>query len=132
MTKEELIQEAFKGKANSYSTYSKFPVGAAVGLKNGKVVYGTNVENASYPCGCCAERVALFSAYALGYRQDDIEALAIVTDADTVSTPCGVCRQVLNELLHKKTPIYLSNGTETIETDIDTLLPMSFGPEDLL
>lgn len=131
MEKEELIREAFKALQNSYSPYSHYPVGAAVCASDGTVIYGANIENASYPAGICGKRNAVFAAYARGYRKDDITALAIVSRGHTVAAPCGVCRQVLAELLNRNTPIYLSNGTETIETNMAELLPMPFGPEDL-
>ncbi len=131
MERDELIQEAFKALRNSYSPYSHYPVGAAVRTADGRVIYGANIENASYPAGICAERNAVFSAYAQGYRKNDIIALAVVGQGRTVAGPCGVCRQVLSELLNPDTPIYLSNGTETIETNMAELLPMPFGPEDL-
>lgn len=129
MEKEELIQEAFKALRNSYSPYSHYPVGAAIATKDGHVIYGANIENASYPAGICGERNAVFSAYAQGYTKDDFTALAIVGRGKTVAAPCGVCRQALNELLNKDMPIYLSNGIETVETTIAELLPMAFGPE---
>ena len=131
MERDELIQEAFKALRNSYSPYSHYPVGAAVRTADGRVIYGANIENASYPAGICAERNAVFSAYAQGYRKNDIIALAVVGQGRTVAGPCGVCRQVLSELLNPDTPIYLSNGTETIETNMAELLPLPFGPEDL-
>lgn len=131
MTKEELIQEAFKALQNSYSPYSHYPVGAAVLTKDGEITYGANIENASYPAGTCAENTALVAAYSKGYRKQDIEALAIVTNGTTIARPCGVCRQVLSELLEPGTPIYLANGTETAEETIAKLLPRSFGTEDL-
>ena len=131
MERDELIQEAFKALRNSYSPYSHYPVGAAVRTADGRVIYGTNIENASYPAGICAERNAVFSAYAQGYRKNDIIALAVVGQGRTVAGPCGVCRHVLSELLNPDTPIYLSNGSETIETNMAELLPLPFGPEDL-
>lgn len=127
-----LIEEAFKASENAYAPYSKFKVGACVLLKNGQLVHGCNIENASYGATMCAERNAVFATYALGYHKNDIEALCIVSYADRISAPCGICRQVLNELLNKDTPIILSNGKETVEKTITELLPMSFEPEDVL
>ena len=131
MTKEELIREAFEALKHSYSPYSHYPVGAAVLLKDGAIIYGANIENASYPCGVCAESAALHNAYSQGYRRNDIEALAIVSEGNTVAGPCGICRQVIHELMNPDTPIYLANRREWKETTIRELLPMSFGPEDL-
>ena len=73
----------------------------------------------------------MFAAYSYGYRKDDIEAIAIVSDGKRIGTPCGICRQVLSELLNQNTPIIMSNGVETVETTIAELLPMQFGTDDL-
>ena len=123
MNKEELIREAFQAMKNTYSPYSNFPVGAALLTKDGRVFYGANIENASYP--------ALFSAYSNGVRKDDIEALAIVSEGKRISSPCGICRQVLHELLNPDTPIYLANRTETKTVTPQEILPDAFGKEDL-
>ena len=132
MTKEQLIEEAFKAMKNAYAPYSDYHVGAALLTKDGKVTYGANIENASYGATNCAERSAIFAAYSLGYRKDDIEALAIVCDGDRPASPCGICRQVLSELLNEDTPIYLSNGTEGCTCTMKELFPMSFSMEDVL
>ena len=131
MTKEELIQYAFQALRHAYVPYSHYSVGAAVLTKDGTVIPGCNIENASYPAGVCAERCALHNAYAQGYQKDDIAALAVVTEGNTVAGPCGICRQVISELMHGDTPIYLANRREIRETTIDELVPMRFGPEDL-
>lgn len=131
MSPEELIQEAFRGMKNSYAPYSNFHVGAALLCRDGRVFLGANIENASYGATNCAERSAVFSAYSNGVRKDDIEALAIVADGDTVATPCGICRQVLSELLDKNTPIYMSNGKKTVKSCMAELLPFAFSQEDL-
>ena len=132
MNKEELIREAFKAMENAYAPYSNYHVGAAVLTDDGKVFRGANIENASYGATNCAERSAVFSAYSNGYHKDRIKALAIVSDGDRIGTPCGVCRQVLSELIEQDTPIYLSNGKDGIDTNISELLPMQFGQEDVM
>lgn len=126
-----LVEEAFKAMKHAYAPYSNYHVGAAV-LCNEEVIYGVNVENASYGATNCGERTALFAAYAKGYRKDDIKALAIVTDGNILAGPCGICRQVLCELLNRDTPIILSNHKETKVTTIDELMPMQFGAKDLV
>lgn len=131
MTHEELIEEAFKAMENAYAPYSNFHVGACVLLKDGSYFYGANIENASYPAGNCGERSALFAAYSRGYRKEDIEALAIVSDGKRIAAPCGVCRQVLSELLMQDTPILLATRKDRMDTTIAKLLPYQFGPEDL-
>ena len=132
MTREELIQEAFKALKNAYAPYSHYHVGACVLAKDGRTFYGANVENASYGATICAERNAVFNAYSNGCRKDDIEAIAIVSDGGRLGAPCGMCRQVLCEPLNQDTPIYLSNGTEEKDTNIAELLPMQFTMEDVL
>ena len=131
MTKEELITEAFKAMKNSYAPYSNFHVGAALECYDGRIFYGANIENASYGATNCAERSAVFSAYSNGVRKEDIKALAIVADGETIATPCGVCRQVLSELLLPETPVYMSNGKKTMTSNMKELLPYAFSTEDL-
>lgn len=128
----ELLKEAFAAMNSAYAPYSNYHVGACVLTKDKKTFKGTNIENASYGATNCAERTAIFAAYANGYRKDDIEAIAIVSDGKRIGTPCGICRQVLSELLNKDTPIILSNGKDYLETNIEELLPMSFNQEDVL
>lgn len=132
MTHQELVQEAFKAMKNAYAPYSNYHVGACVLCKDGKYFYGANIENASYGATNCAERSAIFAAYSNGYRKIDIEAIAIVSDGDRLGAPCGICRQVLSELLEGETPIILSNGKEEKTTNINELLPMQFTMEDVI
>lgn len=97
----ELLRLAHEATNNSYAPYSKFHVGAAVRLANGKTVTGCNIENAAYPSGLCAERVALFAAQAQ-YPDVAVEALAITARSESKTidepvAPCGGCRQVMVE-----------------------------------
>lgn len=131
MTYDELKDEAFKAMKNAYAPYSKYHVGACVLCKDGKTFYGANIENASFGATNCGERSAIFAAYSCGYRKDDIEAIAIVTDGKRIGTPCGICRQVLSELLNQDTPIILANPTESRVTNIAALLPDNFSTDDL-
>ncbi|WP_314850507.1 cytidine deaminase [uncultured Solobacterium sp.] len=131
MTREELIEEAFKAMENSYAPYSNFHVGAAVLTKDGKVFWGANIENASFGATNCGERSAIFAAYSNGYRKDTIKALAIVSDGDRIAAPCGICRQVLSELITGDTPIYLSNRKDEMDTCMNELLPYQFTTEDV-
>ena len=132
MTREELIRKAFEAMENSYAPYSGYHVGAAVLTDTGKVYKGTNIENASFGATNCAERSAVFAAYSDGVRKDNITAVAIVSDGDRVCAPCGICRQVLSELIGQDVPIYLSNGTQEVDMTIMRLLPMQFGIEDVI
>lgn len=129
--KERLLKEAFIAYEKAYAPYSQFHVGAALITNDNKIFQGVNVENASYGLTSCAERNALFNAYSAGYRKEDIVAIAIVTKAEKLTTPCGACRQVISELMLPTAKIYLSNEKETREHTIIELLPFSFSSEDL-
>lgn len=131
MEQKELVELAFKARENAYAPYSRFKVGAALLCRDGRVFNGANIENASYGATSCAERNAVFAAYSNGVRKEDIEAIAIVAVDKKIAAPCGICRQVLCELLNHDTPIIMSNGEETVVKTIDELLPMSFTMEDL-
>ena len=132
MTREELIAEAFKAMENAYAPYSNYHVGACILTTDGTLFYGANIENASFGAGNCAERSAVFAAYCRGYHKDRIKALAIVSDGDRIAAPCGICRQVLSELIDIDMPIYLSNGKEEAEYTIRELLPVRFEMEDVI
>jgi cytidine deaminase len=132
MDNSALIREAIKARKNSYSPYSKFAVGAALLCKDGKIFYGANIENASYPLCMCAERNAIYGAYNNGYSKDDLEALVIIADSDKPVSPCGACRQVINELFPQDGKIIMANlDGEYIETTIKELLPYAFDEEAL-
>lgn len=131
MIKEELINLAFEAMENAYAPYSNYYVGACVLCKDGTTFKGANIENASFGATNCGERSAIFAAYSNGYRKDDIQAIAIVTSGKRIGAPCGICRQVLCELLNQDTPIYLSNKLEEKQTCIQELLPMQFNEGDL-
>ncbi len=120
-----LAAEAAK---KAYAPYSKFPVGAALRTTGGKNFTGTNVENASYGLTICAERSAVFSAVAAGERR--FECLAISVPGG--GSPCGACRQVLREFAPDlRILIGDEDGRLVREASLATLLPDSFGPEDL-
>ena len=130
MNAQELIQEAKKGRELAYAPYSKFQVGAALLTKDGKVFRGCNIENAAYSMCNCAERTALFSAYAHGFRE--FQMLAVIADTDQPVTPCGACRQVISELCPKNMVVVLANlKGEVQELTVEELLPGAFSKEDL-
>ena len=126
-----VIEKAFEALKHAYAPYSKFYVGACVKTYDAHYFLGANVENASYGLTNCAERNAIFAAYSNGYRKQDIEVIAIVSNAVKLTTPCGACRQVLQELIKEDTPIVLCNRKETVVTNVKALLPCSFNSEDL-
>ncbi|MBR6072053.1 MAG: cytidine deaminase [Acholeplasmatales bacterium] len=124
---EKLIDNALAAKANAYAPYSKFKVGAAILLKNGKYILGCNIENKSYSMTMCAERCALFKLISECYTRDDVVAICVVANSDNPVTPCGACREVMDELLYPDTPVILSNNNrDRIVTTVKELLPLSF------
>ena len=123
----ELIEKAIEGRKNAYVPYSNFMVGAAVLLKDGTIITGCNVENASYGLSMCAERNTLFKMVSMGYRKEETVAMAVVGDTEDPISPCGACRQVMVELLNPNTKIYLANLQGKVkEMTLEELLPYSF------
>ncbi len=118
MTDQELLDRAVSAAESAYAPYSRFHVGAALLLRNGEVVTGVNVENASYPLGMCAERCALARAVVQGARPGDVEAVGIT------ASPCGGCRQWLLEFGIDRV-LFLEDG-EIVRRTPDQLLPDSF------
>ncbi len=113
----------------SYSPYSKFRVGAAILTGSGKVYTGANIENASYGLCNCAERTTIFTAAAAGERT--VKAVAVYTPTRTATTPCGACRQVINEFGPTALILSVCDQPDRIETTLDRLLPAAFGPKNL-
>ncbi|MGN3974296.1 cytidine deaminase [Tsuneonella sp. SYSU-LHT278] len=133
MTDDDLIAAARAAATHSYSPYSRFAVGAALLFENGEVVTGTNVENASYGLALCAETVAVSKAMAMGARGGLVKVAVTGPGADVI-TPCGRCRQVLNELaqLGGTDPEVLCVGPQEVRrTTLSALLPDAFGPASL-
>lgn len=136
-----LVAIAIESAKTAYAPYSHFRVGAAILLSDGKIVKGSNQENAAYPSGLCAERVALFYANS-NYPDKSVLSIAIVvinTDGDVIEqkvSPCGACRQVIveTEMRFKKSiKILLASRDSVLVFDsIEDLLPLSFKPNDLL
>ncbi|MDI3310052.1 MAG: cytidine deaminase [Thermoanaerobacterium sp.] len=129
MDYEGLLEIAKEARGSAYAPYSKFKVGACVITNNGKIYKGCNIENSSYGLTNCAERTALFSAYANGDR--DIEAIAVVADTDGPVSPCGSCRQVMYELGGEDMTVILGNmkGDFVVKKAKD-LLPYAFSLKD--
>jgi cytidine deaminase len=126
--RQYLIQVARNTRRWAYAPYSNYPVGAALLTTSGRIYDGVNIENAAYPNGICAERVAVFKAVSEGELQ--FEALVVATHNG--GTPCGACRQVLAEF-GTGTLVLIVDETGKIlqETSVQELLPSAFGPGDL-
>jgi len=135
-----LMQQAIEVRKKSYAPYSRFHVGAALLLDNGKTVVGSNQENAAYPSGLCAERVAVFHSGAV-YPEAKILKIAITAASEQRLVtepipPCGACRQSIAEYeLKQETPIEIwfmgETGTVYKSESLKNLLPMVFGGKDL-
>ncbi|HEU0165843.1 MAG TPA: cytidine deaminase [Thermomicrobiales bacterium] len=129
--RERLMDAARRAATDAYAPYSHFPVGAAVLTEDGTIVAGFNIENASYGLTVCGERVATFTAIGAGHST--VRAVAISTPRSPGATPCGACRQVLNEFKPGDGDlVVLTDGRDGIEeTTLAALLPSAFGPRDL-
>lgn len=122
-----LIQLALEMRERAYAPYSGYRVGAALLSASGRVFTGCNVENAVYPLGLCAERVAVFKAISEGERH--FTAIAVATENG--GTPCGACRQVLSEFAPDLRILLVDAQGAVRETSLRVLLPEPFGPGDL-
>lgn len=125
-----LLDAARAAREQAYAPYSKFLVGAAVLDEQGRIHAGCNVENAAYPQGQCAEAGALAAMVLAGGRR--VRAAAVVGAGARWVTPCGGCRQRLREFAAPGTPIFIAGPDELHAClTMDSLLPHSFGPENL-
>lgn len=120
-----LLQSAKKVMKNAHAPYSKFRVGAAILLSNGKIFSGCNVENASYGMTNCAERTAIFSAVAQCGPKIEISAVTVVNDQGVPCAPCGACRQVIYEFGPDAT-IFFQGANGAKQAHITELLPEGF------
>jgi len=124
--RKELIETAAHVRRWAYAPYSNYVVGAALLTESGKIYDGINIENAAYPDGTCAERVAIFKAVSEGERKFD--TIAIVTDNG--GFPCGSCRQVMAEFgLETVVIIATPDGEVVYECTVKDLLPGAFTPD---
>ena len=125
-----LVDQARQAREQAYAPYSRFPVGAALLGRSGRVYTGCNVENAAYPLPLCDERTALFKAVSEGERE--FEAIAVVTHSGAM--PCGACRQVLREFggPNGDLRVIVADLEDNLRTfTIDELLPGGFTPDQL-
>ncbi|MEM6685922.1 MAG: cytidine deaminase [Bacteroidota bacterium] len=132
---QKLMQHAVEAREKAYAPYSKFKVGAAIRLENGVVVTGSNQENAAYPSGLCAERVAIFHA---GAKYPNVKMLELFITATseihinkTPIPPCGACRQAIAEYeMRQDTPIEIyfmgAEGKIMKSNSLKDLLPLVF------
>lgn len=127
---DELVRLALKVRENAYVPYSGFHVGVALFADNGKVYTGCNVENASYGAAICAERTAIVKAISDGAKR--ILAIAVSSDSNSPTMPCGICRQVLSEFCLSTMPLFLSNRNGEFKIySFDDILPYSFKKSDM-
>lgn len=136
---QNLIKMAIETAGKAYAPYSSFSVGAAVLLEDNTIVTGNNQENAAYPSGLCAERVALFYANA-NYPDKSVKSIAVVALKNgelvkTLASPCGSCRQVMLETETRyKQPMRIIMGSQTgfwVINNAKELLPLSFTSDSL-
>jgi cytidine deaminase len=127
--RDNLIARAILAREKAYAPYSHYRVGSALLTSSGKIYDGVNIENAAYPTGICAERVAIFKAVSEGER----EFQAIVVMTENGGTPCGSCRQVISEFgLETMVYIATTDGKLVAAATIGEMLPSAFRPGDLL
>jgi len=129
MTDRFLIERAEEAMANSYSPYSRFPVGAALECEDGTVFTGCNIENAALGCSICAERCAIACAVAAGYKR--FKKIAITSTGEDYCYPCGTCRQVLLEFAPEIEVLCARADGRYVSYPLRSLLPHSFGPSQL-
>ncbi len=128
IAKDLLVSRAIQARERAYTPYSHYQVGAAVLTTAGEIVTGCNVENAVYPLGICAERVAIAKAVSEG--AEGIVAVAVATENG--GTPCGACRQTMREFADPALPVLIARLDGSYrETTLAELLPQSFSVEDL-
>jgi len=121
---QELIEIAKQARLHSVAPFSNFLVGAAARTADGKVYTGCNIESASYGLTVCGERVAIWKALSEGER--DFTELAIVADTESLTPPCGTCRQIIWEFCKNATIVLANLDGETQECSIKELLPRAF------
>ena len=120
---KKLYEMALKAREFAYAPYSCFKVGAAALTNDGIVFLGSNIENSSYGATVCAERVAIFKA--VSEAKKNIVKIAIASDTEDFTYPCGICRQVINEFMPEG-EIILGNGSEIKVYKVSELIPHGF------
>lgn len=123
-TSEELIAAAIEAREQAVAPYSKFKVGAVVETADGEVFKGCNIESSSYGLTVCAERVAIWKALSEGNRK--FTRLVVVADTDTLTPPCGTCRQIIWEFCRDATVIFANLNGQSESFNMAELLPRAF------
>ena len=121
---QALIEAALNARNQSVAPFSEFKVGAAVKTAAGKVYTGCNIESASYGLTVCAERVAIWKALSEGERH--FTELAVVADTETLTPPCGTCRQIIWEFARNATIVFANLNSQTEVFEMSDLLPRAF------
>lgn len=121
---EKLVKAALDAMGNAYAPYSKFRVGAALLCDDGSIYTGCNIENSSFGATNCAERTAIFKAVSEG--KHTFVKIAIASDSDTYTAPCGICRQVMSEFAPNLEVIMANNRGEYIVKTLPDLLSFMF------
>ena len=129
MDNKALIDMALKAMENAYAPYSGFKVGAVLLCSDKKVYTGCNIENSSYGATNCAERTAIFKC--VSDQKTRIKKIAIASDSNEFTWPCGICRQVMSEFMDSDGIIILENHGLIKKFKLDELLPHSFGACDI-
>jgi cytidine deaminase len=125
MSDEELIERAKKARLAAHAPYSNFEVGAALLTTDGRVYTGCNIENSAYGLSMCAERVAIFKAVSEGAHE--LLKVAVVTDHESLTPPCGCCRQMIWEFAAEETEVIMANlDGDVRKFEIKELLPEAF------
>ena len=124
---EQLLEPAIAASKNAYAPYSGLHFGAAALTRDGRIITGCNVENASYSITQCAELNALGAAFAQGVQRGEIVAMLIYTPGDITHSPCGACRQAIMELLAADGDmVATSGGGDPLSWKVSELLPNAF------
>ena len=127
--KEMLVKSALAAREHAYAPYSGYYVGAALLCGDGRVYTGCNIENASYPCGICAERTAVSKAVSEGRRT--LTAIAVAGSSAEKCTPCGICRQFLYEFAPEMLVLCSDDKGNYDEKVLSELLPCGFGSDSM-
>ena len=129
MDYKNLAESAIKAKNNALAKYSNFFVGSAVLTSGDKVYTGCNIESSSYSLTICAERNAIFKAISEGERE--FKAIAVAGDTEDFISPCGACRQIINDLCGEIDIILVNSNGSYIVKKTSEMLPFAFGDKDL-